>query len=463
MTREIINDVVITDIADEGKAIGRSANRIIFVAKAVPGDVVDVLITKKRNTYAEGRVIETKKLSELRTTPFCEHFGVCGGCKWQHFDYSAQLQYKQKQVLDALTRIGKVDNFELLPIRGCDIITHYRNRLDYAFCNKKWLTKEDYDNRIGWNEAALGFHLPGLFDKILDINTCHLQDDLTNKIRNAVKKYAWDSGLTFYDYRKQTGYLRSLILRNTVKNDWMAIVVLAYEDERKHIPLLDFIADSFPEIKSLVYVINRKKNDTIFDQEVITYKGDNYITEWMNNLQFRISPKSFFQTNTLQAIKLYEVALDFAALTGNETVYDLYTGTGTIANFVAHKAKKVVGIEYVEDAIKDAHINSGINNIGNTYFFAGDIKNVFNTDFLQAHGVPDVIITDPPRAGMHEDVTRNILRSDAGKIVYVSCNPATQARDVEILSGNYTLIKSQPVDMFPHTHHVENVVLMEKK
>ncbi len=463
MQPEIINDILITDIADEGKAIGKDNGRIVFVTRAVPGDVVNVQVTKKRKTYCEAKVTEFKSYSPSRTQPFCEHFGICGGCRWQHLSYEAQLQFKHKQAYDALTRIGNAKDFEMLPIIGSEKITHYRNRLDYAFSNKKWLSREDFENKTGWNEAALGFHLPRMFDKVLDINKCWLQDDLTNQIRNAVKKYAWDAGLTFYDYRKHSGYLRGLTLRNNAAGEWMAVMMLAYEDEKKRIPLLDFIASSFPKIVSLVYVINPKKNDTIYDLEIHPYKGNPHFTERLDGLQFRISPKSFFQTNTAQALALYRIARSFAGFSGNEVVYDLFTGTGTIACFIAGSVHKVTGIDNIPEAIEDARLNAGLNQITNTQFFAGDIKSVFTAEFISEHGTPDVIITDPPRAGMHEDVCRSMLNSGAKRIIYVSCNPATQARDIAILSEKYRLIKAQPVDMFPHTGHVENVAMMEKK
>jgi 23S rRNA (uracil1939-C5)-methyltransferase len=366
-------------------------------------------------------------------------------------------------VHDALTRIGGAGAFEMRPILPSERTTAYRNRLDFAACNKKWLSREDYDARKGWKEAALGFHLPGLFDKVLDIEDCRLQDDASNRIRNALKKYAWEAGLAFYDYRRHTGYLRSLVLRNTLRGEWMAVVIFAYDDERKAKPLLDFLAASFPEIASLVYVINGKKNDTWYDLDVRLHGGAPFLTETLGGLSFRISPKSFFQTNTRQAEVLYRTALDMAGLAGAETVYDLYTGTGTIACYVARHCKTVLGIDHTPDAIADARINAAHNGIGNADFLAGDPGDLLAGDALSAHGRPDVIITDPPRAGMSEKAVNALLASDARRIVYVSCNPATQARDLRLLAARYRLVRAQPVDLFPHTQHVENVALLERR
>lgn len=463
MTEKVINDILVTDIADEGKAVGKVNDKIIFIDKAVPGDVVDVMITRQKKSYLEGRVISVKTFSLLRTDSFCEHFGTCGGCKWQHLNYDAQLSFKQKQVEEALRRIGRVHDFDMLPIIGSEKTTEYRNKLEFTFSNKRWLTREEMELQTGMGEPALGFHIPSLFDKVLDIKKCYLQPGLSNEIRDAVKDFALKNDYSFFDLRKQNGFLRNLIIRNTTSGEWMVILVLSEDDERKRTGLLNHLKENFPQITSLMYVINPKRNDTIFDLDVHLHSGNPFITEQMENLEFRIGPKSFFQTNSVQAMQLYKIARSFVSLTGNEIVYDLYTGTGTIANFVSAKAKKVIGIEYVAGAIEDAKINSSINNISNTNFFAGDIKNVFTNDFMNENGIPDVIITDPPRAGMHEEVTKRMLHSGASRIVYVSCNAATQARDVNILSEKYRLIKSQPVDMFPHTHHVENVVLLALK
>ncbi|HKR04327.1 MAG TPA: 23S rRNA (uracil(1939)-C(5))-methyltransferase RlmD [Bacteroidia bacterium] len=463
MTQQIINDISVTDIADEGKAVGRIDNKIIFLDKAVPGDVVDVLITKKKKSYLEGKVISIKTFSQLRTEPFCEHFGTCGGCKWQHLDYDAQLQFKQKQVDDALKRIGRVNGFEMLPILGSENKKYYRNKLEYTFSNKRWLTKEEFQNGNGMGTPALGFHIPGLFDKVLDIKNCYLQPAPSNAIRLEVKDYAVKNNLTFFDLKSQQGFLRNMIIRNTTLDEWMAIMIFHHDDPEKRNGLLNHLSEKFPAITSLMYVINPKRNDSIYDLEVHLFKGTPFITEQMEELKFRIGPKSFFQTNSRQAYELYKVARNFAALTGNETVYDLYTGTGTIANFIAKNSKKVIGVDSVSESIEDAKTNSAVNNIQNTVFYPGDLKNVLTNDFMEQNGKPDVIITDPPRAGMHEDVTKRILYSGADRIVYISCNPSTQARDVNILSEKYELIKSQPVDMFPHTHHVENVVLLKLK
>lgn len=405
-----------------------------------------------------------EKYSETRATPFCEHFGVCGGCKWQNLPYEEQLRFKHKQVMDNLERIGKVELPEANYIMGAPETTFYRNKLEFTFSNKRWLTEDEIaSNKEFDNMNSLGFHIPGMFDKVLDINKCWLQDDISNRIRNSVRDYCNKHDYSFFDIRKQEGLMRTLMIRNTSTGELMAIVVFFEDDQEKRDSLMQYIAEQFPEITSLLYVINQKGNDTITDQEIITYKGSDAIYEEMEGLRFKIGPKSFYQTNSEQAYHLYEVAREFAQLTGNELVYDLYTGTGTIANFVARDAKKVVGIEYVEEAIEDAKVNSTNNNIDNTLFFAGDMKDILNQEFINEHGRPDIIITDPPRAGMHDDVINTILFAEPKRIVYVSCNPATQARDINLLDVKYKVTKIQPVDMFPHTHHVENVVLMEKK
>lgn len=467
--RQIFRDIEIFDISTDGKGIGRINNIICFVDFAVPGDVVDIEITKKRSNYCEGKVIAYQKYSEKRTEPACRHFGTCGGCKWQNLNYEAQLIYKQKYVEDTIARLAKVQT-TVLPIIPSKNIYRYRNKLEFTFSNRKWLTKNDLDKTLASTSAffsdfhsALGFHIPKLFDKILDIEECHLQEEPSNAIRLEAKKFALENNMEFYDIRKQTGFLRNLIIRNTSAGEWMVVVVFFYDDIHLREKLLKHIQKKFSRITSLQYVINPKKNDSVADLEVKTFSGKAHIEEQMEELKFRISAKSFFQTNTLQACELYKVARDFAGLIGNELVYDLYTGTGTIANFIARSAKKVIGIEYVPEAIEDAKVNSAINNISNTEFFAGDIKEILIPQFISAHGRPEVIITDPPRAGMHEDVVRKVLGIGPEKVIYVSCNPATQARDISILSEKYSVEKVQPVDMFPHTAHVENVAKLVLK
>jgi 23S rRNA (uracil1939-C5)-methyltransferase len=480
---QVFENIEITDISTEGKGIGRIShisqdsppveNKIVcFIDLAIPGDVVDVQITLKKRNYREGKVVKYHKYSEKRTEPACKHFGTCGGCKWQNMKYEAQLFYKEKSVTDALTRIGRLtqgyEGSKFLPIIPSRKYFHYRNKLEYTFSNKKWLTREDFQTLnigedLGSAAYALGFHIPGMFDKVLDIDECHLQEEPSNSIRLEVRKYAIENKLTFFDIRRQNGFLRNLIIRSTSTGQWMVVVVFFYEDKEAREKLLKHLAGKFPQITSLQYVINSKKNDSIFDQEVKTFSGEDCINEEMEGLKFRISAKSFFQTNSLQAYELYKVTRDLAELKGNEIVYDMYTGTGTIANFVACKAKKVVGIEYIPVAIEDAKVNSQINNISNTEFFAGDIKDVLNNDFVSLHGKPDVIITDPPRAGMHEDVVKKILELNPEKIIYVSCNPATQARDIALMSEKYFTEKIQPVDMFPHTAHVESVAKLIRK
>jgi 23S rRNA (uracil1939-C5)-methyltransferase len=462
----LLENVLISDVATEGKALAKVDGMALFVPYVVPGDIVDVQLTKKRSSFAEGRAVSFRKLSDNRCEPFCEHFGVCGGCKWQMLPYEEQIRYKQQQVIDAFERIGKVDlpPIESITILGAEKTTHYRNKLEFTFSNKRWLTEEEieHSNEITQKDA-LGFHIPGMFDKVLNINECWLMDDYANKIRNSVREFCEAKGYTFFDLREQRGLMRTLIIRNSSIGEWMLIMVFYDDDKEKRENVLNYINKEFPEITSLLYVINQKANDTIADQDVIVWSGRDHIFEEMENLRFKVGPKSFYQTNSEQALHLYEVARDFAGLEGDELVYDLYTGTGTIANFVANNAKRVVGIEYVEDAIKDAKENSRINDIHNTLFFAGDMKDVLTADFIAEHGKPDVIITDPPRAGMHGDVINAILEAEPKRIVYVSCNPATQARDVNLLDVKYRIERVQPVDMFPHTHHVENVVLLERK
>ena len=438
---------------------------VIFVPFGAPGDVVDIQLTRKKNSYAEGKAVHFHSYSPHRVEPFCQHFGVCGGCKWQHIPYEDQLKYKQKQVLDNLTRIGKVQPEEVLPILGSAKTTFYRNKLEFTFSNKKWLTEEEVKSGVTpdtWN--GVGFHIPTLFDKVLDIQKCWLQDDISNRIRNCIKAYCLShEGYPFFDLRNQEGFIRTLMIRTASTGDLMVVVVFFHEDQERREALLSHVAEQFPEITSLLYVINGKCNDTITDQEVIVFKGKDHIIEEMEGLHFKVGPKSFYQTNSEQAYNLYKVARSFAGLTGNELVYDLYTGTGTIANFVARQSKQVIGIEYVPEAIEDAKVNASLNGLENTLFYAGDMKDILTADFIQQHGRPDVIITDPPRAGMHDDVIKTILAAEPKRVVYVSCNPATQARDLSLLDVKYALKKVQPVDMFPHTHHVENVVLLEKR
>lgn len=458
----VLEKVTITDIGSEGNALARIDNKVIFVPMLIPGDVVDIQVTRNRSKYMEGRVVRFHEYSPDRTKPRCIHFGVCGGCRWQHLPYPLQLKFKERQVLDSLQRIGHLELPDPDPVTGSPYVYNYRNKLEYTFSHKRWLTDEEMRSGEPAGEGALGFHIPGLFDKVLDIVQCHLQPEPTNEIRNAVRGYAREKGLYFFDLREQKGFLRNLVVRNNLAGDVMVIVVFFHEDEPRRKELLDFISLNFPRVTSLFYIINSKKNDSLADQVPVLYRGDDHITEMMGGLRFRVGPKSFYQTNTRQAEELYRTALSFAGLSGSETVYDLYTGTGTIANFVAPHSGRVIGIEYLEEAVRDAVINSEINGIGNTRFFAGDMKDILNESFMEANGRPDVIITDPPRAGMHEDVVNVILKAAPRKIVYVSCNPATQARDMLLLSKDYEVKKVKAVDMFPHTHHVESVVLMER-
>ena len=459
----VLENIEITDIAAEGKALAKVDDMVVFVPWAAPGDIVDIQLTRKKSSYAEGRVINFHKYSEERIEPFCEHFTVCGGCKWQQIPYEVQLMHKQKQVVDSLTRIGKIDIEELLPIKGSEQTTFYRNKLEFTFSNKRWLTTEEIDIKEELVHDGAGFHIPGKFDKVLDVNKCWLQNDISNRIRLFVKDFCITNKYPFFDLRAQTGFIRTLIIRTSSTGELMIIAIFYEDDKEKRDCLLNAVKDSFPEITSLMYVINGKCNDTITDLEVQTFSGKDHLIESMEDLQFKVGPKSFYQTNSRQAYELYSITREFAGLTGNEVVYDLYTGTGTIANFIAHKAKKVVGIEYVPEAIEDAKINARLNNLDNTAFFAGDMKNLLTTEFIAEHGHPDIIITDPPRSGMHDDVTDIIIATAPKRIVYVSCNPATQARDLSRLSVSYRVCKVQPVDMFPHTHHVENVVLLELK
>ena len=460
----VLENVTIVDVAAEGKAIAKINDLVVFIPFVAPGDVVDIQLTRKKNSYAEGKAIKIHSYSPERVEPVCEHFGVCGGCKWQHLNYQAQLTYKQKQVTDNLTRIGKIELPEISPILGSKQTTHYRNKLEFTFSNKRWMTEEEIKSGTQFEDMnALGFHIPTLFDKVLDIKKCWLQDDISNQIRLAVRHYATANNLPFFDLRNQNGFMRNMIVRTTTTGELMLIMVFFKEQKEERENLLNHLLSLFPQITSLVYIINEKANDTITDQDVILYHGKDHIFEQMEELKFKIGAKSFYQTNSNQAYELYKIVRNFAQLTGNELVYDLYTGTGTIANFVAHQAKKVIGIEYVPEAIEDAKVNSELNQVKNTLFYAGDMKDILNDDFIGLHGHPDVIITDPPRAGMHADVIDAILFAAPERIVYVSCNPATQARDLSLLDGQYKVTKVQPVDMFPHTHHVENVVQLEKR
>lgn len=461
----LLEKVMITGVGAEGKAIAKVNDYVVFIPYVAPGDVVDIQLTRKKNSYAEGRAVKFHEYSAQRMEPFCEHFGVCGGCKWQHLPYEEQLKHKHKQVIDNLTRIGKIEMEEIQPILGSERTVFYRNKLEFTFSNKKWLTDEEVSSgkKFDCMDAA-GFHIPGMFDKVLDINKCWLQNDISNKIRLAVKDFCHShEGYPFFDLRNQEGFIRTLMIRTSSTNDLMVVVVFYYEDEARRVALLDYLKEQFPEITSLLYVINEKCNDTITDQEILVYAGKDHMIEEMEGLKFKVGAKSFYQTNSEQAYNLYKIARDFAGLTGNEIVYDLYTGTGTIANFVSRQAKKVVGIEYIPEAIEDAKVNAALNNISNTTFYAGDMKDILVDEFIKENGQPDVIITDPPRAGMHDDVIKTILNAEPKRIVYVSCNPATQARDLNLLSVKYDVKKVRPVDMFPHTHHVENVVLLEKK
>ena len=463
----ILENIQITDCAAEGKSLARVNDMVVFVPFCVPGDIVDLQVRKKRHSYMEAEVIRFVEKSAVREEPFCEHFGVCGGCKWQNLPYDKQLEMKQRQVYEQLTRIGKVELPEFMPILGSRKIREYRNKLEFGCSNKRWMTREEIASGEPAGEMrAIGFHITGAFDKILPIHNCHLMDGLQNEIRNFIYQYAIDNDLTFFDLRQQTGLLRDVMVRNSNTGEWMVLVQFHYDEEgdrERSLQLMEALADRFPQITSLLYVDNQKCNDTFGDLKLTLFKGNDHIFEIMEGLRFKVGPKSFYQTNTDQAYHLYSVARQFAGLTGEEIVYDLYTGTGTIANFVARSAKKVVGIEYVPEAIEDAKVNSDINGIGNTLFFAGDMKDILTDEFIAGHGRPDVIITDPPRAGMHPDVVETILRAKPRRIVYVSCNPATQARDLQLLDRLYKVVAVQPVDMFPHTPHVENVVALELK
>ena len=465
----ILEKVEIEAVAAEGKCVAHVNDMVVFVPFVVPGDVVDLQVRKKRHSYCEATVVRMVQPSPIRVAPKCEHFGICGGCKWQNLPYKEQLAAKQQQVIDQLTRIGKVELPEISPILGSEKTEEYRNKLEFACSNKRWYTKEELEalpEGVGLAQGAIGFHITGAFDKIYPIEKCVLMDDYCNKVRNAIYNYALEHNLTFFDIKEQHGLLRDIMMRNSNTGEWLVLVQFHYDeagDEERAMGLMQFIADEFQEITSLLYVDNQKGNDTFNDLELTVFKGNDHIFELMEDLRFKVGAKSFYQTNTDQAYHLYSVARNFANLTGNELVYDLYTGTGTIANFVAKKAKKVIGIEYVPEAIEDAKINSEINKIANTLFYAGDMKDILTEEFVKQHGRPDVIITDPPRAGMHADVVNVILGAHPQRIVYVTCNPATQARDLALLDKDYRVVAVQPVDMFPHTPHVENVVLLEAR
>ena len=466
-TLPILENITITDCAAEGKALARVNDMVVFVPFCVPGDVVDLQVRKKKHSYCEAEVIRFIEYSEVREIPMCSHFGICGGCKWQNLPYAEQLKMKQRQVMDQLSRIGKITLPEPRPILGSVKTKEYRNKLEFGCSNRRWLTREEValgdsiDNR-----NAIGFHITGAFDKIYPIEKCWLMHDLHNEIRNAIRDYALSTEMTFFDLRQQKGLLRDIMIRNSNTGEWMVLIQFHFEmedDENIAKELLQHLADRFPQSTSLLYVDNQKCNDTFADLDIHVFRGNDHIFETMENLRFKVGPKSFYQTNTEQAYHLYSVARELAGLTGKETVYDLYTGTGTIANFVSRNAKKVIGIEYVPEAIEDAKVNANINGIDNTEFFAGDMKDILNEEFISIHGKPDVVITDPPRAGMHPDVVQTIINAKPEKIVYVSCNPATQARDLNAMDGQYEVKVVQPVDMFPHTPHVENVVLLEKR
>jgi 23S rRNA (uracil1939-C5)-methyltransferase len=463
-SKPLLKRVTITDVAAEGKAMCRVDDRVVFVQRTVPGDIVDVQVSKKRRNYYEGFPVFFHEYSSIRQEPLCEHFGVCGGCKWQALPYEHQLKYKEREVVNNLSRIGKVELPDVTPIMGSEKTEFYRNKLEFTFSNNRWLSEDELDQveSVG-HRNGVGFHIPGMFDKVEDVKKCYLQKDPSNAIRLAIKTYALEHGLTFFDLKKQEGFLRTLIIRTSSTGELMVIMTFFHEAIEQREALLNYLVDLFPEITSLMYVINSKKNDTITDQDIILFSGRDHIFEEMEGLKFKIGPKSFYQTNSEQAYELYKITRDFANIKSHEVVYDLYTGTGTIANFVARQAKKVIGVEYVPEAIEDAMVNSAINGIENTSFFAGDMKDVLNFDFIKQQGHPDVMIVDPPRAGMHADVVHTILTTAPDRIVYVSCNSATQARDLNLLDVRYKVTKVQPVDMFPHTHHVENVVLLERK
>ena len=461
----IFENIEVIDAGARGKTVAKAPDgRVIFLTNTVPGDVVDIRTGKKRKAYFEGTAIKFHKYSDKRTEPVCEHFEHCGGCKWQNMGYEHQLAYKEKEVTNNLIRIGHLELPEITPILGCEKTYFYRNKMEFSFSNSRWLTLEEINSEKEIdNRNACGFHVSGMWDKILDVQKCHLQEDPSNAIRNFIKNYGIENGLEFYNPREQSGLLRTIMLRISSTGEIMVVIQFFKEEKEKREGLLNALAEEFQQITSLQYVINNKGNDTLYDQNIILFKGQDHIFEEMEGLKFKIGPKSFYQTNSTQAYELYKITRDFAGLTGNEVVYDFYTGTGTIAQFIAKNAKKVIGVESVPEAIEDAKLNAQLNNIKNVEFFAGDMKNVFNNDFIKTHGVPDVIVTDPPRDGMHKNVVVKILEIAPKKIVYVSCNSATQARDLALMKDKYDIVKCQAVDMFPQTHHVENVVLLQLK
>ena len=464
MKKPLLENVEIQKIAAEGKTIAYVNEKVLFVPNTIPGDIVDVQVTRKRSSFMEGFVVRVHKYSDLRVEPFCTHFGVCGGCKWQHLPYEMQIRFKQQEVTDNLQRIGKIEWQNMTPIIPSEKIQYYRNKLEYTFSSKRFLTREEIGQGGEIERTpAVGFHVPGLFDKVVDIDRCYLQGEPSNAIRNFIRAYALEQQLDFYHIRENRGFLRTLIIRTASTGEVMVILTFGEEQQENRERLLAAISEKFPEITSLMYVINEKVNDTITDQEVICYQGRDHIYEEMEGLKFKIGPKSFYQTNSEQAYNLYKKTREFAGLTGREVVYDLYTGTGTIANFIARDAAKVIGIEYVPEAIEDARVNASINGITNTLFYAGDMKDVLNEAFIAQHGKPEVIITDPPRAGMHKDVVETLLKAAPERIVYVSCNSATQARDIQLMEADYKVMAVQAVDMFPHTHHVESIVLLQRK
>ncbi len=460
---DILEEVLVEDFAAESKCIAKIDGQVIFIEQTAPGDVVDIRIVRKKKTYLEARPVYYHTFSSKRQTPFCVHYGICGGCKWQHIQYAEQLEFKQQQVLDQLERIGHQKDIEFEPIFGALHHVAYRNKLEFTFTDQRWLTHEEINSGETFERNGLGFHKPGQFDKVLDIEKCYLQPDLSNKIRLKVKEIALRENIPFYNLREHRGFLRNLIIRNSNKGEWMVILQISVENREWIEKILNGLSNTFPEITSFYYLINTKKNESYNDLEAIHFGGNKYITQRMEDLEFRISPKSFYQTNSEQAHELYTLVREYAEFKKKDVVYDLYTGTGTIANFIARQVKKVVGLEYISEAVEDAKINSALNKIANTVFQEGDIAKIFNENFLEEQGMPDVIITDPPRAGMHKDVIASILKTSARRIIYVSCNPATQARDIELLEDGYQLIKSQAVDMFPHTHHIENIVVLDRR
>jgi len=461
--KQVLENIPVTGYAAEGRALARLDGKVIFISGAVPGDVADILLTKNKKDWAEGRALQIKEFSAERVEPFCKHFGTCGGCKWQMLPYQKQLEYKQQEVEQNLRRIGKTELPGILPIVGGDDSIHYRNKLEFTFSNKRYLLPGEMESGVIIQENALGFHVPRIFDKVIDIETCYLMDDVNNRIRNTIRSFALENNFTFYDIRQHTGWLRNIIIRLCTTGELMLNICLNYDAEEDREKLFDHLLKQVPEITTLLYTINPKWNDSIYDLTPQVYSGKGYAIEKLENYLFKISAKSFFQTNTRQAEKLYRIARDFAGLTGNEIVYDLYCGTGSIGIFVSGLAKKVIGVEVIEEAIEDAKENAALNNIHHAEFFTGDVIKICNDEFFATHGRPDVIITDPPRAGMHEKLVNKLLEIAAPTIVYVSCNTATQARDIALLNEKYSVEKIQPVDMFPHTHHIECVVLLKLK